>query len=102
MVGLSTLPGLVLSDYILVGVEHVAGLDAASAADAATQNLPGFTARVVPAILAPMLAVPVAALALWRAGLVPWWLPVVAAATFLAPNVVPGWLIGFSVMAAAC
>jgi hypothetical protein len=47
-----------------------------------------------------MLAMPVATLALWRAGLVPWWLPVVAAATFLAPNVIPGWLIGFSMMAA--
>jgi len=100
VVGLSTLPGLVLSDYILVGVEHVAGLDAASAADAATQDLPGFTALVAPAILASMLAVPVATLALWRARLVPWWLPIVAAATFLAPNAGAGWLIGFSVMAA--
>ena len=100
VVGLSTLPGLVLTDYILVGVEHVAGLDAAVAAEAATEHLPGFTALAVPAVLASLLAVPVAVLALWRAGLVPWWLPVVAAATFLAPNVIPGWLIGFSVMAA--
>src|SRR5688572_8127246 len=30
VLGLSTLPGLVLTDYMLVGVEHVAGLDAAS------------------------------------------------------------------------
>jgi hypothetical protein len=100
VVGLSTLPGLVLTDYVLVGVEHAAGLDAAVAAEAATENLPGFTALAVPAVLASVLAVPVAVLALWRAGLVPWWLPVVAAATFLAPNVIPGWLIGFSMMAA--
>jgi hypothetical protein len=100
VLGLSTLPGLVLTDYVLVGVEHVAGLDAASKIDAATENLPGFTALAVPAILASVLAVPVAALALWRAGLVRWWLPIVATATFLAPNVIPGWLLGFSVMAA--
>ena len=100
VVGLSTLPGLVLTDYILVGVEHAAGLDAAVASEAATENLPGFTALAVPGVFASLLAVPVAVLALWRAGLVPWWLPVVAAATFLAPNVIPGWLIGFSVMAA--
>jgi len=100
VLGLSTLPGLVLTDYMLVGVEHVAGLDAASDASAATENLPGFTALGVPAILASVLAVPVATLALWRAGLVRWWLPVVAVATFLAPNLLPGWLIGFSVMAA--
>ena len=67
---------------------------------AATENLPGFTALAVPGVFASLLAVPVAVLALWRAGLVPWWLPVVAAATFWAPNVIPGWLIGFSVMAA--
>ena len=100
VLGLSTLPGLVLTDYVLVGVEHVAGLDAASNVDAATENLPGFTALAVPAVLASVLAVPVAALALWRAGLVRWWLPIVAAATFLAPNVLPGWIAGFSVMAA--
>jgi hypothetical protein len=100
VLGLSTLPGLVLTDYVLVGVEHVAGLDAAADANAATENLPGFTALGVPAIIASLLAVPVATLALWRAGLVRWWLPIVAAATFLAPNVLPGWLIGFSVMAA--
>jgi len=99
VVGLSTLPGLVLTDYILVGVEHAAGLDAAVASEAATENLPGFTALAVPGVFASLLAVPVAVLALWRAGLVPWWLPVVAAATFLAPNVMPGWLIGFSIMA---
>jgi hypothetical protein len=100
VLGLSTLPGLVLIDYMLVGVEHVAGLDAAFDAGAATENLPGFTALAVPAVVASLLAVPVATLALWRAGLVRWWLPIVAVATFLVPHLLPGWLIGFSVMAA--
>jgi hypothetical protein len=32
--------------------------------------------------------------------LVAWWLPVATAATFLAPNLHPGWLIGLSLMGA--
>ena len=40
---------------------------------------------------------PARTLARW---FVAWWLPVVAAATFLAPNLLPGWLLGFSIMAA--
>jgi len=47
VLGLSTLPGLVLTDYMLVGVEHVAGLDAATRASDATEDLPGFTALAV-------------------------------------------------------
>ena len=38
VVGLGTLPGLVLTDYVLVGIEHVAGLEAAVATDRATES----------------------------------------------------------------
>ncbi len=100
VVGFSLLPGLVLTDYVLVGVEHAAGLDAAFASQTATESLPGFAALTAPGAIASFLAVPVATLALWRAGLVRWWAPVVAAATFLAPNLIPVWFIGFPVMAA--
>jgi hypothetical protein len=100
MLGLSTLPGLVLLDYFGVGVEHVAGVEVAFNSQTAAEELPGFTVLMVPAFLTSLLAIPVATLALWRAGLVAWWLPVVTAATFLAPNLLPGWLIGFSLMAA--
>jgi membrane glycosyltransferase len=91
---------LVLLDYFSVGVEHVAGVEVAFNSQTAAEELPGFAVLMVPAFVTSLLAIPVATLALWRAGLVAWWLPVVAAATFLAPNFVPGWLIGFSLMAA--
>jgi hypothetical protein len=100
VLGLSTLPGLVLLDYFSVGVEHVAGVEVAFNGQTATEELPGFTVLMVPAFVTSLLAIPVATLGLWRAGLVAWWLPVVTAATFLAPNLLPGWLIGFSLMAA--
>jgi hypothetical protein len=90
VLGLSTLPGLVLIDYFSVAVEHVAGLDAAVNAEGAVENLPGFAALSVPAFISSILAVPVATLALWRARLVAWWIPLVAAAAPFAPNFLPG------------
>jgi hypothetical protein len=100
VLGLSTLPGLVFIDYFSVAVEHVAGLEAAVNAEGAVEKLPGFAAVTVPAFISAILAVPVASLALWRARLVAWWIPLVAAAAFLGPNFLPGPAIGaFSVMA---
>jgi hypothetical protein len=88
------------STFFSVAVEHVAGLEAAVNAQDAVQNLPGFAAVTMPAFISAMLAVPVATLALWRARLVAWWIPLVAAAAFLGPNILPRQAIGgFSVMA---
>jgi hypothetical protein len=101
VLGLSTLPGLVLVDYFSVAVEHVAGLEAAVNAEGAVEKLPGFAAVTAPAFISAILAVPVATLALWRARLVTWWIPLVAAAAFLGPNLLPGpAIVAFSVMAA--
>jgi hypothetical protein len=100
VLGLSTLPGLVLFDYFNVAVEHVAGLDAAVNAENAVEGLPGLAALTAPAFISSILAVPVATLALWRARLVAWWLPLVAGAAFLGPNFLPGpAIVAFSVMA---
>jgi hypothetical protein len=100
VLGLSTLPGLVFIDYFSVAVEHVAGLEAAVNAEGAVEKLPGFAAVTVPAFISAILAVPVASLALWRARLVAWWIPLVAAAAFLGPNFLPGpAIVAFSVMA---
>ena len=48
-----------------------------------------FRGVTAPAFISAILAVPVATLALWRARLVTWWLPLVAAAAFLGPNFLP-------------
>ena len=84
VLGLSTLPGLVFLDYYDVAVVHIAGLEAAVNAGDAIEKLPGFAALSAPAFISSILAVPVATLALWRARLVAWWIPLVAAA---APSV---------------
>ena len=100
VLGLSTLPGLVFIDYFSVAVEHVAGLEAAVNAEGAVEKLPGFAAVTVPAFISAILAAPVASLALWRARLVAWWIPLVAAAAFLGPNFLQGpAIVAFSVMA---
>jgi hypothetical protein len=100
VLGLSTLAGLVFLDYFSVAVVHVAGLEAAVKVEDAVQNLPGFAAMSAPAFISAMLAVPVATLALWRARLVAWWLPLVAATAFIGPNFLPGpGIVAFSVMA---
>jgi hypothetical protein len=100
VLGLSTLPGLVFLDYYDVAVVHVAGLEAAVTAGDAIEKLPGFAALSAPAFVSAILAVPVATLALWRARLVAWWIPVVAAAAPLAPNFLPGpAIVTFSVLA---
>jgi hypothetical protein len=100
VLGLSTLPGLVLLDYFSVAVAHVAGLEAAVNLEDAIEKLPGFAAVTIPAVISSILAVPVATLALWRARLVAWWLPLLAAIAFIGPNFLPGpAIVAFSVMA---
>jgi hypothetical protein len=100
VLGLSTLPGLVLLDYFSVAVAHVADLEVTVNAEDAVEKLPGFAAVTAPAFISSILAVPVATLALWRARLVAWWIPLVAVAASLGPNFLPGpAIVAFSVLA---
>jgi hypothetical protein len=99
VLGLSTLPGLVLLDYYDVAMVHTAGLEAAVNAGDAVEKLPGFAALTTPALISSFFAVPVATLALWRARLVAWWLPLVAATAFLGTTFLPGAILAFSVLA---
>jgi hypothetical protein len=100
VLGLSTLAGLVFLDYFDVAVVHVSGLEAAVNTGDAVEKLPGFAALSAPVFISSILAVPVATLALWRARLVAWWLPLVAAAASLGPNFLPGpAIVTFSVLA---
>jgi hypothetical protein len=97
--GLSTLPGLVLLDFTNVAASLASGLDEAVAVQEQLDELPYFLAIVIPAFLTAVLALPVAVLAMWRAGLVPGYLPIVAVLSALAPNVAPTWWLGFGVNA---
>ncbi|GAA4413477.1 hypothetical protein GCM10023168_36410 [Fodinibacter luteus] len=99
VIGLSTLPGLVLLDFFSVAVALSSDLDAAVAMEQQMDQLPFFIAIVAPAFISSVLALPVAIAALWRAGLVPGYLVAIAILAALAPNVSPGWVIGFGINA---
>lgn len=99
--GITTLPGLVFSDFIMVGVTQEFGAAGTMAASERTDALWGVSAFLISGMPAAILAPVVAAAALWRAGVLSWWgflLPVVAFAGYFASGAT--WW-GGAVMAAA-
>lgn len=100
ILGLSTLPGLVLLDFTNVAANLATDLDTAVAVEEQLGELAYFLAVVIPAFLTAVLAMPVAVTAMWRAGLFPGYVPVVAVLAALAPNVAPTWWLGFGINAA--
>jgi hypothetical protein len=101
VIGLGTLPGLVLLDYLGVAMVNVTDVETAYRAEQETENLPGFTALLLPAFLASILAVPVATIATWRARLVPWWVAAIVTAAFLALQPLPNAVLAFGILAVA-
>ena len=99
VIGLSTLPGLVLLDFTTVAAALSSDLDAAVAVEQQMNELGWFLAIVIPAFLSAMLALPIALAALWRGGLVPGYVPAAAVATTLAMQFSPTWWIGFGLNA---
>lgn len=99
VLGLSTLPGLVLLDFTSVAATLATDLDTAMTIDDELGQMPYFILLVAPAFVAAVLALPIAVIALWRAGLVPGFMPVAAVLTALAMNVAPAWWIGFGINA---
>jgi hypothetical protein len=84
-VGMTTLPGLLMVDYYDSAIGQLYGVDATVAvADHMTATMWGAAALAVPGMIGFMLALPLAALALWRAGLVRWWAPVSVVAGYAA------------------
>jgi hypothetical protein len=99
VVGLSTLPGLVLLDFATVASALSSDLDAAVAVEEQMGELGWFLAIVIPAFVSALLALPIALAALWRAGLVPGLVPLAAVGTTLAMQFAPTWWIGFGLNA---
>ncbi len=97
VIGLSTLPGLVMLDLTTTAAAQVTDVDTAFAIEEQLGQSPAFVLLVVPAFLSAVLALPVAVAALWRAGLVHWGLAVAAVLASVAPNVMPVWWIGFGI-----
>jgi hypothetical protein len=73
VLGMTTLPGFLLTDYYDIAIYGELGGDAWDRVDDRIQELPGATFLFVTAFFGFFLALPVALLAAWRAGLLPWW-----------------------------
>ena len=74
-VGMTTLPGLLFTDWYdsAIGQVH-GGADAVQAVqDQMSETMWGVQALVMPGMIGFMLALPLATIALWRAGVVRWW-----------------------------
>lgn len=99
LIGLTTLPGLVLIDFTSVAAANVVGADTAFEISKELDESIGFVVIVAPAFLASTLALPLAALAMWRGGLFPGWVAAVTWLNIVALNVIPEALVGFGLSA---
>lgn len=84
-VGISTLPGLLVTDFYDSAIGQVAGPETSlRVSELMGDTMWGVQALLVPGLVGFVLALPVAALAGWRAGLLRWWAPLAVVAGFLA------------------
>jgi hypothetical protein len=71
--GMTTLPGFLLSDFYDIAIYGELGGRSWEAVDDRIQELPGAGIMFLTGILGFLLTLPVALLAAWRAGLLFWW-----------------------------
>ena len=90
VLGMTTLPGFLLTDFYDVAIYGELGGDAWQAVTDRLEELPGATFMFVSAFLGFLLALPVALLGAGRAGLLPWWPALVVAVGEVAAQAVPG------------
>ncbi len=87
--GVSTMPGLLMSDFFDSAIAAAHGLEGHREVYAAFEGLWGVQAFTAPGILGFFLALPLTMITLWRAGLARWWglgAAVAAMAAFLLSN----------------
>ncbi len=100
VMGLTTLPGLVVIDYHDVATANVAGVAVAAAASDAVATLPGFLPIIVPALLCSALALPLATIAAWRDRVLHWSVPLALVLSIGGMPLVPA-RVGFGLLALA-
>ena len=83
VLGMTTLPGFLLTDFYDIAIYGELGGDAWDAVDERIQELPGAAIMFLTGFLGFVLTLPTALAAAWRAGLLSWW----PAAAVLAGNV---------------
>ena len=90
--GLTTLPGFLLTDFYDIAIYGELGGDAWDAVDDRIQELPGAAIMFITGFFGFFFALPVALLAAWRARLLPWWpAPLVLAGGVCAQAVPDGY-----------
>jgi hypothetical protein len=90
LLGLTTLPGFLLTDFYDIAIYGELGSDAWQMVDDRLQELSGATVMFVTAFLGFTLALPTALLAGWRAHLLPWWPAPLLLAGPICAQAVPG------------
>jgi hypothetical protein len=82
--GMTTLPGLLFSDWYDSAIGQVYGVEGNLAVTEQMNQMWGVPVFTLPGILGLVLALPLTAVTLWRAGLVRWWAPLSVVAGFVA------------------
>jgi hypothetical protein len=90
VLGMTTLPGFLLTDFYDVAIYGELGGDAWDQVDDRLNELPGAIFLFVTGLLGHFLAMPTALLAAWRARLLPWWPAAVILAGEVLAQAVPG------------
>jgi hypothetical protein len=87
--GVATMPGLLLSDWFDSAIGAAHGIEGHEAVYNAMEGMWGIPVFIAPGIVALFLALPLAMITLWRAGLARWWgfaASVAAIASFIVSN----------------
>jgi hypothetical protein len=95
LLGVSTMPGFILADFYDSSIGQLFGVDGALQVEERMGDMWALIAMASTGALGLVLALPVATLAAWRAGLLPWW----AAAAPTAGIVVGFFVLGPTVTA---
>ena len=82
--GMTTLPGLLFIDYYDSAIGQAHGVEGNLAVNEVMEQMWGIPVFVLPGIAGLLLALPLTAITLWRAGLVRWWALAAVVAGFLA------------------
>ena len=94
--GMTTLPGMLITDWYAAGIGHEFGLEGTLAVEAHMQDtMWGIAGFGLPAFIGTALCLPLITLALSRAGRMPWWSVTVVVAAYAV------FLIGSSTVLAA-
>ena len=78
--GITTMPGFIAADFFDSAAGQVFGTDGAVQVGERAGDMWALVLMASTGALGLLLSLPVAALAAWRAGLIPWWAPVAATA----------------------